>query len=275
MALAVRRSRAVLTVFVVVALAAAAPRRRRGEVVAGTERQGAHPRHHAVDERPDQRADPGGDARSRRRRGDARAVGGDDRRPTSRSTTPSCSATTTAPGSNSADVLAAPLANLATWVPAVSGNIFFSTSDAVYHANEGNNESGATLQITKGLAYAAGAGTTGFYFTSCVLRRRRLARASSTPSRPAGRPTARRRRHPRHRFGRAAHGPRRRQPRRLRQLGAPPDRVVGERLHRLRHRHRRRAASASGAANGRARPRPSPSRVRTRRRTAPPAHRSS
>ena len=69
-------------------------------------------------------------------------------------------------GADSADVLAAPLANLATWIPAVSGNVFFSTSDAVYHANNGNNESGATLQITKGLAYAAGAGTTGLYFTS-------------------------------------------------------------------------------------------------------------
>ena len=69
-------------------------------------------------------------------------------------------------GVDSADVLEAPLANLATWIPAVSGNIFFSTSDAVYHANEGDNEAGATLQITKGLAYAAGAGTTGLYFTS-------------------------------------------------------------------------------------------------------------
>jgi hypothetical protein len=67
---------------------------------------------------------------------------------------------------DSIDALAAPLANLATWIPAVSGNIFFSTSDAVYHANEGNNESGATTQITKGVAYAAGAGTTGLYFTS-------------------------------------------------------------------------------------------------------------
>ena len=68
--------------------------------------------------------------------------------------------------SNSADSLAAPLANLATWIPAVSGNVFFSTSDAVYHANEGDNESGATTQITKGVAYAAGGGTTGLYFTS-------------------------------------------------------------------------------------------------------------
>jgi hypothetical protein len=69
-------------------------------------------------------------------------------------------------GDDSADVLEAPLANLATWVPAVTGNVFFSTSDAVYHANEGANQSGATLQITKGLAYAAGAGATGLYFTS-------------------------------------------------------------------------------------------------------------
>jgi hypothetical protein len=69
-------------------------------------------------------------------------------------------------GADSADVLAAPLANLATWIPSVSGNVFFSTSDAVYHANNGDNESGATLQITKGLAYAAGSGATGLYFTS-------------------------------------------------------------------------------------------------------------
>jgi hypothetical protein len=68
--------------------------------------------------------------------------------------------------SDAADVLAAPLANLATWVPAVTGNIFFSTSDAVYHANNGSNESGATLQITKGLSFSAGAGVTGLYFTS-------------------------------------------------------------------------------------------------------------
>jgi hypothetical protein len=67
---------------------------------------------------------------------------------------------------DSADTLAAPLADLATWIPAVGGNVFFSTSDAVYHANDGDNEAGATLQITKGLAYAAGAGTTGLYFTS-------------------------------------------------------------------------------------------------------------
>lgn len=69
-------------------------------------------------------------------------------------------------GNASADVLAAPLANLATWVPAVSGNVFFSTFDAVFHANEGGNSTGATMQITKGLAYASGAGTTGLYFTS-------------------------------------------------------------------------------------------------------------
>jgi hypothetical protein len=65
-------------------------------------------------------------------------------------------------------VLEAPLANLATWIPAVSGNVFFSTSDAVYHAdpNEGDNTPGAQLQITKGVAYAAGTGATGLYFTS-------------------------------------------------------------------------------------------------------------
>jgi hypothetical protein len=67
---------------------------------------------------------------------------------------------------DSADTLSAPLANLSTWIPAVTGNVFFSTSDAVFHANAGDNESGATLQITKGLAYAAGAGATGLYFTS-------------------------------------------------------------------------------------------------------------
>jgi hypothetical protein len=67
---------------------------------------------------------------------------------------------------DSVDTLAAPLANLATWIPAVSGNVFFSTSDAVYHANNGSNEAGATQQITQGLAYAAGAGVTGLYFTS-------------------------------------------------------------------------------------------------------------
>jgi hypothetical protein len=67
---------------------------------------------------------------------------------------------------NSVDTLSAPLANLSTWIPAVTGNVFFSTSDAVFHANSGNNESGATLQITKGLAFAAGGGTTGLYFTS-------------------------------------------------------------------------------------------------------------
>jgi hypothetical protein len=67
---------------------------------------------------------------------------------------------------DSAVTLAAPLANLSTWVPAVTGNIFFSTADAVYHANNGSNEAGATLQITKGLAFAAGGGTTGLYFSS-------------------------------------------------------------------------------------------------------------
>jgi hypothetical protein len=69
-------------------------------------------------------------------------------------------------GSESATSLAAPLANLSTWIPAVTGNVFFSTSDAVFHANNGNNQAGATLQITKGLAFAAGGGTTGLYFTS-------------------------------------------------------------------------------------------------------------
>jgi hypothetical protein len=67
---------------------------------------------------------------------------------------------------DSATTLSAPLANLSTWIPAVTGNVFFSTSDAVFHANNGSNEAGATLQITKGLAFAAGGGTTGLYFTS-------------------------------------------------------------------------------------------------------------
>jgi hypothetical protein len=67
---------------------------------------------------------------------------------------------------DSAQVLEAALANLGTWVPAVTGNVFFSTSDAVYHANEGANESGAQAQVAKGVAYAAGAGATGLYFTS-------------------------------------------------------------------------------------------------------------
>ena len=81
--------------------------------------------------------------------------------------------TSASEGADSADVLAAPLANLATWVPAVSGNIFFSTSDAVYHANNGDNESGATLQITKGLAYAAGARHDRSLLHVELLRRRR------------------------------------------------------------------------------------------------------
>jgi hypothetical protein len=68
--------------------------------------------------------------------------------------------------SESATDLSAPLANLSTWIPAVTGNVWFSTSDAVYHANQGSNQTGATLQITKGLAFAAGGGTTGLYFTS-------------------------------------------------------------------------------------------------------------
>jgi hypothetical protein len=69
---------------------------------------------------------------------------------------------------DSAQVLEAALANLGTWVPAVTGNVFFSTSDAVYHADEGegDNSPGAQLQITRGVAYAAGAGATGLYFTS-------------------------------------------------------------------------------------------------------------
>src|SRR5207302_10491134 len=56
----------------------------------------------------------------------------------------------------STDDIGAALDNLSTWIPTVTGDVFFSTSDAVYHANNGDNETGATLQITKGLAFAAG-----------------------------------------------------------------------------------------------------------------------
>ena len=116
--------------------------------------------------------------------------------------------------SNSADVLAAPLANLATWVPAVSGNIFFSTSDAVYHANRATTRPVRRSRSPRVWRMPPARARPG-----CTSRRRATNDDASAgnPRRLLARmvgPWQQRRPHPRHRFGCAAHGPRRRQPRR-------------------------------------------------------------
>jgi hypothetical protein len=67
-------------------------------------------------------------------------------------------------GGSSATALAAPLANLSTWVPAVTGNIFITTSDVTLHANNGSP--GAVTQMNEGIGFAAAQGITGVYFTS-------------------------------------------------------------------------------------------------------------
>lgn len=63
--------------------------------------------------------------------------------------------------------LAAALANESTWSPAVTGNIFVTTADDVDHAEFGLNKAGAMEQTVKGIAFANGqAGRTGMSLSS-------------------------------------------------------------------------------------------------------------
>lgn len=63
--------------------------------------------------------------------------------------------------------LSEPLLNLATWTPAVTGNVIVHTFDSVDHANESTPTDGAIELTTKGLAFAtAQADKTGMYLSS-------------------------------------------------------------------------------------------------------------
>ncbi len=66
-----------------------------------------------------------------------------------------------------ASTLAAPLANLSTWTPAVTGNVIVHTFDSTDHGEYGNNSDGAKALTTQGIAFAvAQAGRTGMYLSS-------------------------------------------------------------------------------------------------------------
>jgi len=63
--------------------------------------------------------------------------------------------------------LAAPIATLSTWVPAVTGNVIVHNFDSVDHANDGNNSDGAKALTTQGIAFAvADTAHTGMYLSS-------------------------------------------------------------------------------------------------------------
>ena len=67
-----------------------------------------------------------------------------------------------------ATVLAAPMANLSTWAAAVTGNVIVHTFDSTDHGDpSGDDTAGARALTTQGIAFAtAQAGKTGMYLSS-------------------------------------------------------------------------------------------------------------
>jgi hypothetical protein len=65
-----------------------------------------------------------------------------------------------------ATLLAAPLANLSTWTPAITGNVIVHTFDSTDHGEYGNNSDGAKALTTRGIAFATAQSGTGMYLSS-------------------------------------------------------------------------------------------------------------